>query len=110
MLLSSLTRRLLKVLFFLLFYCSIVTPFSLDIIKKYSNFVGFPIEVNGERVNTIRAIWLASKDSVSEDEHKEFYQFIARAYDTPMYRLHYATDSPLNIRGLVSIFCFPFTR
>lgn len=73
----------------------------IDIIKKYSNFVGFPINVNGDRVNTVRALWLASRDSVTEDEHKEFYQFIARAYDTPMYRLHYSTDSPLNIRGLV---------
>jgi HSP90 family molecular chaperone len=73
-----------------------------DIIKKYSNFVGFPINVNGERINTIRALWLAAKDSVTEEEHKEFYNLIARAYDTPMYRLHYATDSPINIRGLVS--------
>jgi len=75
-----------------------------NIIKKYSNFVGFPINVNGDRVNTIRALWLSSKESITEDEHKEFYQFIARAYDTPMYRLHYSTDSPLNIRGL---FYFP---
>eukprot|EP00026_Physarum_polycephalum_P003159 Phypoly_transcript_03168.p1 GENE.Phypoly_transcript_03168~~Phypoly_transcript_03168.p1 ORF type:complete len:678 (+),score=120.90 Phypoly_transcript_03168:43-2076(+) len=75
-----------------------------NIIKKYSNFVGFPINVNGERINTIRALWLASKDSVTEEEHKEFYNLIARAYDTPMYRLHYATDSPINIRGL---FYFP---
>lgn len=75
-----------------------------NIIKKYSNFVGFPINVNGDRVNTVRALWLASRDSVTEDEHKEFYQFISRAYDTPAYRLHYSTDSPLNIRGL---FYFP---
>lgn len=75
-----------------------------NIIKKYSNFVGFPINVNGDRINTIRALWLAGRDSVTEDEHKEFYNFIARAYDTPTYRLHYATDSPINIRGL---FYFP---
>eukprot|EP01111_Echinosteliopsis_oligospora_P007458 TRINITY_DN2250_c0_g1_i5.p1 TRINITY_DN2250_c0_g1~~TRINITY_DN2250_c0_g1_i5.p1 ORF type:complete len:779 (-),score=237.06 TRINITY_DN2250_c0_g1_i5:20-2245(-) len=71
-----------------------------NIIKKYSNFVGFPIKLNGERVNTVRPIWTIPKDKVTEDEHKEFYQFIARAYDTPVYRLHYSTDSPIHIRGL----------
>jgi TNF receptor-associated protein 1 len=75
-----------------------------SIIKKYSNFVGFPINVNMDRVNTVRALWLSPRESITEDEHKEFYQFIARAYDTPMYRLHYSTDAPLNIRGL---FYFP---
>jgi len=75
-----------------------------NIIKKYSNFVGFPIMVNSDRINTIRPLWLASKDSVTEEEHKEFYNLIARAYDSPAYRLHYATDSPINIRGL---FYFP---
>ena len=27
-------------------------------IRKYSNFVGFPIYVDGERVNTVETIWL----------------------------------------------------
>ena len=33
-------------------------------IRKYSNFVGFPIAVDGERVNTIDAIWMKSKNEV----------------------------------------------
>jgi TNF receptor-associated protein 1 len=72
-----------------------------DIIKKYSNFVGFPIKVNGDRTNTIRALWTVPKDKITDEEHKEFYQFISRAYDTPAYRFQYSTDSPINIRALV---------
>jgi hypothetical protein len=30
-------------------------------IRKYSNFVGFPIYVDGERVNTVEALWTKSK-------------------------------------------------
>lgn len=75
-----------------------------NVIKKYSNFVGFPIYVNNERINTVRALWTVPKGNVTDQEHKEFYQFIARAYDEPIFKLHYATDSPLNIRGL---FYFP---
>ena len=28
------------------------------IVQRYSNFVGFPVNLNGERINTVEAIWL----------------------------------------------------
>jgi len=51
-------------------------------------------------VNVIKPIWTMNKKDVSEKDHKEFYQFIAHAWDEPMYHLHYSTDSPLNIRAI----------
>lgn len=30
-----------------------------DIVKRYSNFVPFPIKLNGEQINTVTAIWTA---------------------------------------------------
>ena len=37
-------------------------------LRKYSNFVGFPIVVDGERVNAVEAIWGKSKSEVTEEE------------------------------------------
>jgi hypothetical protein len=37
---------------------------------------------------------------VTEQEHKEFYQFIAKAYDSPQYTLHFMTDMPLILQAL----------
>ena len=54
------------------------------IIKQYSNFVQFPININGERVNTVEAIWLRNKSEISEEEYTEFYKFQANAYDEPL--------------------------
>jgi HSP90 family molecular chaperone len=71
-----------------------------NIIKKYSNFVSFPIKLNGETINTVKALWSEPKGTITEEQHKEFYQFIARAYDEPKYSFHYATDSPLQIQSL----------
>lgn len=71
-----------------------------EIIKKYSNFVGFPIKVNGERINTVRAIWSMPKGEVSEMEHKEFYKFLSKAQDQPTYTFHYQIDTPVNVRAL----------
>lgn len=54
-----------------------------DMIKKYSNFVQFPILVNGERVNTVQAIWTLHKDKVTDEMHNEFFKFISSTKDTP---------------------------
>jgi TNF receptor-associated protein 1 len=71
------------------------------ILAKYSNFVGFPVNLNGERVNSIEAIWLKSKDAVTEEQYTQFYQFTAKAWDTPGYRLHFQADAPLVINALL---------
>ncbi|XP_073252815.1 LOW QUALITY PROTEIN: heat shock protein 75 kDa, mitochondrial-like [Porites lutea] len=77
-----------------------------DTIKKYSNFVGFPIYLDGMCINTIQPLWLLDPKSITQEEHEEFYQFIGKTYDKPRYILHYKTDAPLNIR---SIFYIPET-
>ena len=44
-----------------------------QIIEKHSNFVSFPLLLNGERVNTVEALWLKSKDSITDEQYNEFY-------------------------------------
>jgi len=73
------------------------------LIERYSNFVGFPIFLNGERINKVEALWLKNKSDVTEEEYKDFYQFTAHAYDEPAYRLHFAADAPLAINALIFV-------
>ncbi|KAJ2899118.1 hypothetical protein IWW38_001110 [Coemansia aciculifera] len=72
-----------------------------EIIKKYSNFVGFPISVNGEKVNTVDALWTKDKNSITDEEHDDFYQFVSNAWDKPMYNLVYKADGPISIRSIL---------
>ncbi|KAK3923195.1 Heat shock protein 75 kDa, mitochondrial [Frankliniella fusca] len=72
-----------------------------EIIKKYSNFVGSPIIVNGERANTIEPLWLKDPKEVSDNLHNEFYRFISNSLDFPRFWLHYKTDAPISIRALL---------
>jgi len=71
------------------------------LIRTYSNFVGFPILLNGTRVNEVEALWLKNKSEVSEEQYKAFYQFACKAWDEPSYRLHFSADAPLAINALL---------
>ena len=74
-----------------------------DIVKKYSAFVQFPVSVNGEKVNTVDAIWLRSKSEIKDEEYEEFYKFQANDYDSPLMRLHFSADAPLEINSLLFV-------
>jgi molecular chaperone HtpG len=74
-----------------------------DIVKKYSAFVQFPVSVNGEKVNTIEAIWLRSKSEVTDEEYEEFYKFQGNDYEGPLMRMHFSADAPLEINALLFV-------
>ncbi|MDB2347448.1 molecular chaperone HtpG [Verrucomicrobiales bacterium] len=72
-----------------------------SILETYSSFVPFPVNLNGERVNKIEAVWLKNKSEVSDEDYTEFYKFIAHAHDEPAFRMHFSADAPLSINALV---------
>ena len=74
-----------------------------EIIKKYSAFVQFPVSVNGDKVNTVEALWLRSKNEITDEEYEEFYKFQANDYEAPNLRLHFSADAPLEINALLFV-------
>lgn len=74
-----------------------------SVIKRYSNFVQFPIELNDKQVNTVGALWTKNKSEITDEEYKEFYQFVGHDFDEPQFRLHYSADAPLSIKALLFI-------
>ena len=71
------------------------------IIKRYSSFVQFPIKVDGDELQTVQALWLKSKNDITEEEYKAFYKFQANAFDEPRFWLHFAADAPISINTLL---------
>ncbi len=72
-----------------------------SIIKKYSNFVSFPIMVCGERANQITAIWKEPKKEIKEEQYNEFYKFISNTEDTPLFRLHTSAEAPIQFSSIL---------
>jgi TNF receptor-associated protein 1 len=74
-----------------------------QIIKHYSNFVPFPIELNGKTVNTAQALWTKNKSEITAEEYDEFYRFVGHDSEAPLYHLYFAADAPLSIRSLLFV-------
>ena len=73
------------------------------VIKQYSSFVPYPITVNGQKVNTVDALWTKNKNEITDVDYNEFYKFIANAHDEPLFRLHFSSDAPININTLLFV-------
>jgi molecular chaperone HtpG len=75
-----------------------------EIVKKYSDFIAWPVRMQVERtvtegagedaeektiiedqtLNSQKALWTRPRSEVSEDEYKEFYKHVSHAWDDPL--------------------------
>jgi molecular chaperone HtpG len=72
-------------------------------IKKYSDFVAYPIELNHEKANKSTALWARPKDEVKEEEYVEFFKYIANATDDPLAHLHLSVEAPVQFKSILFI-------
>ncbi|HHS13826.1 MAG TPA: molecular chaperone HtpG [bacterium] len=72
-------------------------------VQTYSNFVPFPINLNGEKINTISAIWREPKSSVKKKSYVEFFKFIAGQQEEPLNWFHLSADVPIQFNALLFI-------
>ncbi|MUM77309.1 molecular chaperone HtpG [Pseudodesulfovibrio sp. F-1] len=74
-----------------------------SIIKKHSNFINFPIHVDGERVNTVTALWREPKFQITSEQYAEFYKFLTYDAEDPLDTLHTSVDAPVQFNALMFI-------
>ena len=72
-----------------------------SIIKKYSNYLPFPVKVNDQTVNQVKAIWTQSKSDVEEDQYKEFFKQISHTTQEPLHHMHFSIDAPIQYYALL---------
>lgn len=74
-----------------------------DLIKKYSNFVDFPIHVGKDRVNSVTALWQKKKEDLTKEEIDEFYKFVAGDFREPMDSLSLHIEGRVNFKALLFV-------
>lgn len=74
-----------------------------SILKKHSNFIPFPVQLEGERVNTTPALWREPKSSITKEQYKDFYTHLTFDEAEPMDTLHISVDAPVQFNCLAFI-------
>jgi len=54
-----------------------------------------------EQVNTQKAIWLRSKDDVTEEEYSEFYKSISKDYLDPLAHVHFNAEGEIEFKSVL---------
>lgn len=73
------------------------------IIKKFSQFISYPIKLNGQIINSLGAIWVKEKREVTLDEYERFFETLANTKVPFRYMLHYSTDVPISIKSILYV-------
>ena len=87
-----------------------------DIVKKYSDYIGYPIEfpvtktnedktttVEDKVLNSQKAIWLKNADEITDSEHKSFFSHLTHQISSPMKSIQFAAEGTTEFRALIYI-------
>lgn len=73
------------------------------IIKKHSDYIGFPIYVgeSDEQVNKQTSLWRTSRNEVKDEEYQDFYRQLTLEFEEPLLHIHTITDAPVQLYALL---------
>ncbi|WP_199198981.1 molecular chaperone HtpG [Amycolatopsis sp. CA-128772] len=79
-----------------------------EIVKKYSDFITWPIRMRGdgedaeaETVNSMKALWARSSSEVTEDEYHEFYKHISHDWQDPLDTIRLQAEGTFEYQALL---------
>lgn len=72
-----------------------------QIVKKHSNYVAFPIKLQGRRINEQIALWRQTPSTLTDTEYADFYRQLTLDPDPPLLHEHLVTDAPVNVRSIL---------
>lgn len=74
-----------------------------SVIRKHSNFLPFPIYLEGEQVNTTSALWREPKFAITQQQYADFYTYLTYDEKPPLDVLHLSVDAPVQFNALIFI-------
>ena len=75
------------------------------IVKKYSDFIAFPIRLNGsaDAVNSMKALWARPRSEVKDEEYQEFYRHISHDWTDPLEIINMKAEGTFEYEALLFI-------
>ncbi len=82
-------------------FCS---EFRLEtIIKKYSDYIPFPVVLKDKTVNRVKALWTLSKSEIKQSDYDEFYKQLTHDFKPPLFSQHFSIDAPIQYDAMLFI-------
>jgi molecular chaperone HtpG len=74
-----------------------------DIVRKYSDFVAYPVHFKGHTLNSMKAIWARPKEEVSEEQYREFYKHLTHDWNDPLEWVLVHVEGTVEARALLYV-------
>lgn len=73
------------------------------IIKKYSDFIRYPIKMGDETVNSMVPIWKKNKSELTKEDYENFYAERHYGFDKPIRHLHVSVEGAVSYQAILFI-------
>jgi len=74
-----------------------------EIVKRYSDFIGYPIRLGSDVLNSMKAIWARPRNEVKDEEYNEFYKHISHDWTDPLRTIHMKAEGTFEFEALLFI-------
>jgi molecular chaperone HtpG len=71
------------------------------IVKRYSDFITWPIQLGDETVNSRKALWARAQKDVSDEEYAEFYRHVSHDWREPLTTIRLAAEGTFEYQALL---------
>jgi len=72
-----------------------------EIVKKYSDFISFPITMGEDTLNSMKALWARPRSEVSDEEYHEFYRHISHDWSEPLEIINMRAEGTFEYEALL---------
>ncbi|WP_212846603.1 molecular chaperone HtpG [Actinoplanes ianthinogenes] len=74
-----------------------------EIVKRYSDFISFPIRKGDETLNSQKALWARPRSEVTDDEYHQFYRHISHDWSDPLEIINMKAEGTFEYEALLFI-------
>jgi molecular chaperone HtpG len=74
-----------------------------EIIKRYSDFIAFPIRMGDETLNSMKALWARPRSEVSDEEYHQFYRHISHDWGDPLEIINMKAEGTFEYEALLFV-------
>ncbi|MFA6107377.1 MAG: molecular chaperone HtpG [Candidatus Latescibacterota bacterium] len=71
------------------------------IIRRHSDYVGYPIKVAGKQINNTAALWTRPRGEVTAEQYQEFYTHLTGDPEPPLAYEHVLVDVPIQFYAIL---------